>query len=232
MFNKSDDLERLISLYLRLNGYFSDGFIVHSEKKGNVLTEIDLIGVRFPNHSEHERQEPVSPILAPPMDKTDIIICEVKSGTNKPNFNAALTKDGYRIPVIIRRIGILPEKLVPDVSMRLYKEIISFSEGEKSKVVVDDVHPDIQFRCILFSPELMEDDETYINGTEIMNYIFRCLCPVKNRSKCSTKYDLGLWGSQYADLVTYFKQRQGKGPGTANELCNALINSRRAVLQK
>ncbi len=226
--NKSDDLERLVGLYLRLNGYFSDGFIVHSEQKGNVKTEVDLLGVRFPYHFEREREILTSDMLSPPTDKIDVVICEVKSGTNQPHFNAALTKDIYRLPVILRRVGILSEDKVPNISHELYQKFLEFEDGQSQSVVIE-VEPNIQIRGLLFSPELTESNEeqvAMIDGSEIMDFIYCCLCPATPRPKCSTKYDLGLWGVQYGDIVTYFKKRKGHGAGTATELCNALVKQR------
>jgi len=227
--NKSDDLERLIGLYLRLNGYFSDGFIVHSEKKGDVKTEIDLLGIRFPHHMEKEREVSVSDVLSPPDDRIDVVICEVKSGKNQPNFNEAITKDAYRLPVILRRVGVFPDKEIPDISMKLYHQFLKFKAGEVQNVTLP-VDTDVQIRGLLFAPEIPNskaDQIEFIAGDEIMGFIYRCLCPIKQRPSCSTKYDLGLWGVLYNDIVTYFKRRKGKGPGLASELCNTLREQRR-----
>ena len=48
--DKSDIQDTLVSLYLRLNGYFVSGFIVHASS--GVGTEIDVLAVRFPQHEE------------------------------------------------------------------------------------------------------------------------------------------------------------------------------------
>lgn len=42
---KSQFQERLVGLYLRLNGYLQSGFIPHSEIWGNAGTDIDRIGI-------------------------------------------------------------------------------------------------------------------------------------------------------------------------------------------
>lgn len=48
--DRSDIQETLVSLYLRLNGYFVSGFIVHAVY--GVETELDVLAVRFPRHEE------------------------------------------------------------------------------------------------------------------------------------------------------------------------------------
>ena len=77
-WNKSDIQETLVSLYLRLNGYFVSGFIVHAPHQ--VGTELDVLAVRFPRYIEPEREVHGCEHLAIPSEKIDFIVGEVKGG--------------------------------------------------------------------------------------------------------------------------------------------------------
>ena len=85
--DKSDVQETLVSLYLRLNGYFVSGFIAHADY--GVRTEMDVLAVRFPLHSEPEREVLPCDRLAVPNDEIDFIVGEVKGGTENVRFNWA-----------------------------------------------------------------------------------------------------------------------------------------------
>ena len=48
---KSTIQELIATIYLRLNGYFTTSFIIHSEKN-EIDGEVDIISVRFPGHDQ------------------------------------------------------------------------------------------------------------------------------------------------------------------------------------
>ena len=50
---ESNIQENLVKLYLRLNGYFTTGFIIHSNKN-KIKSEIDNISIRFPNNTQND----------------------------------------------------------------------------------------------------------------------------------------------------------------------------------
>jgi hypothetical protein len=52
---KADAQEAVVALYLRLNGYFTTGFIVQSSTPGRVTTELDVLAVRLPHNAEPDR---------------------------------------------------------------------------------------------------------------------------------------------------------------------------------
>jgi len=80
--------EKLVALYLRLNGYFIvDNFILHRERSGQ-MTEVDVFGVRFPHQVEKlgETEMLNDPKLVDPdQDWVDVVFAEVKSGSPKVN---------------------------------------------------------------------------------------------------------------------------------------------------
>lgn len=59
---KSNIQENLVKLYLRLNGYFSTGFIIHSSEN-KINSEIDNISVRFPLHHQNDTEHNSSDYL-------------------------------------------------------------------------------------------------------------------------------------------------------------------------
>src|SRR5437867_493484 len=91
-FKKHDLQETLVSLYLRLNGYFVSGFIVHAPgmNKESNRTQVDALGIRLPNNSEPEREVRPSEYLQLPTRQIDILICEVKGDKASLQFNEAI----------------------------------------------------------------------------------------------------------------------------------------------
>jgi hypothetical protein len=67
--------EKLVALYLRLNGYTTSGLILHSPEDESVEGEIDLIGVQFIHHSQPDRIIGCSEELDIPSDSfVDILV--------------------------------------------------------------------------------------------------------------------------------------------------------------
>ena len=76
-----------MSLYLRLNGFFVTGFIVHSPLHGQNRVELDALALRLPYNCEPERQIGPDPVLELSEKYTDLAICEVKSKGQQLQFN-------------------------------------------------------------------------------------------------------------------------------------------------
>ena len=85
----------------------------------------------------------------------------------------------------------------------------------------------IAIRPILFAIEETDrlKEKLWINGDDIRKFIWECFCPIEKRSDCSTRYDFNLWGSEYMDIVKFFKDRDKTGQGLPelNELYDALV---------
>ena len=86
---KGEVQEGLVALYLRLNGYFTTGFIVQSPTPGRVTTELDVLAVRMPHNAEPVRVIGGAPELDRWDSGMDFIIGEVKSHGEPLQFNAA-----------------------------------------------------------------------------------------------------------------------------------------------
>src|SRR5258706_8093587 len=116
---RSNAREDLIALYLRLNGYFSTGFIIHSPDRGNIYTEIDALSIRLPHNTEPERQILPSPYLETSSQHADLLICEVKGRGRPLQFNDALRDNIGAIESILRWAGLIPRSRVPSIARKL-----------------------------------------------------------------------------------------------------------------
>ncbi len=224
--------ERLVCLFLRLNGYLQSGYIPHSGIWGNAGTDIDRIAVRFPNHKQPERQVEFSPLIGNPENFIDIIIAEVKNNSLK--FNDALIKEENRAKQnwgqLLRWTGIFEDNEIDALTPNLMTVVSK--HGLKKEGVFDSIFYEsklgfVKIRPTLFSIEKAKrESETkfWINGAEILDYIWECLSPKVQRIECSTRYDYKLWGYEYMDIVEYIKNRSknNKGIGSLNEMYNEL----------
>lgn len=62
--------ELVANWFLRLNGFLATrNFIVHPDQAGNQITEVDLLGVRFP-HRQELPQNPMTDCFPPPRVST------------------------------------------------------------------------------------------------------------------------------------------------------------------
>jgi hypothetical protein len=73
----------IVTLYLRLNGYFTSGLIVHHPDTGKNITDVDVLAVRFPWHAQPDREVGPAPELKCTPEQIDIIIGEVKSDSSE-----------------------------------------------------------------------------------------------------------------------------------------------------
>ncbi len=230
--NKSNFQERLVCLFLRLNGYLQSGFISHSAKWGNVGTEIDRICIRFPNHSQDEREVSCYEKLHIPNSSIDIIIAEVKNNSLRFNNSLSKIKNGAEKnwKQILQWIGLFTKEeidhLVPKMINIVKRNCLS-DKGSFPKCVHKNKYGEIIIRPILFSIETKKttsDTQMWINGHEILEFLWDCFCPELIRKSCSTSYPLFLWGQEFADIVVYIKNRHKKGLniGTLEELYLAI----------
>jgi hypothetical protein len=214
---KSDFQEELASLYLRLNGYFVSGFIVHGQDNSpqSNRTQVDILALRLPHNSEEEREVGPSEQLQTSSIHTDILICEVKGGKQDLQFNPSLRDDPDAVRSVLRWIGAFEEKKVEELVPRV-SDILSPRDlhSPDSFPQIEESEGPVQFlvRAILFAPDRKapaRNQPRYIHGQEILDYIWMCLRPEKPRSECAIRYDFGAW-AVYRDLVCYFKELDRK----------------------
>lgn len=215
---KSRLQEKLVRLYLRLNGYFQSGLIIHSPRNGSIRTEIDCIGVRFPFHNQRERQVEFSAKLKIPDSGIDVVIGEVKNFSI--DFNRPLQSDHSEInqtwSQMLRWIGLWAEdELQPIIEALMHS--VSNPEPDRTgsfkPVVWNSNFGEVNLRLVFFSiekPHQNEDLEDFINGNDIIDYIWECLRPELSRSDCSTTYPYTNWNEEFEELVTWIKAQPDK----------------------
>lgn len=213
--DRSDVQETLFSLYLRLNGYFVTGFIVHASL-GN-RTEMDALAVRFPHQQEPEREIGHSPALSISGTLLDFLVCEVKGGTGNANFNVSFREDTDAIASVLRRFGAFTDdeisSLIPTVRDVLRPEEIRKSQEYPT---IDIPRINSRLRFLLVAPDQKrstDGQKPYIYGDDMISYIWECFRPQVQRQSCGVRYNWNLWGEQYTKLVKYFKDKDRQDPG-------------------
>lgn len=228
--NISDLQEQVAALYLRLNGYFVSGFIIHApegevNKKGEPRRnrgEIDVLAVRFPHNKEPEREVGPSNYLHISNTHIDVLICEVKGGDRPLQFNEGIRNDRNRVLSVLRWIGILDENNIAQVIEHV-AEILSTKYADSPDRFREYNVPNTNYRirAVFFAPDrpapTHPNQQRYIYGDEILNYIWRCLRPQEPRLLSQTRYDYGLWGT-YEKIIRYLKFREGDNPGKMHDL--------------
>jgi len=198
--------EALATLYLRLNGYFTTGLILHSPEWGRNRTEVDCVAIRHPSHSQPETGTESSEFPAIRKGEVDLIICEVKSRPEDLMFNEPSRTDPEVLRALFRWVGIFNEKQVVSVANRLQPLL-------QSGVAVDTVRNGVvEGRCrvrpLLCCPPCSEDecaDRWCLVGPEVLRFVNQCFNPAAKRDSCSTRYNFRQWGYALTPLVEYFK---------------------------
>lgn len=218
--DKSEIQEDLLSLYLRLNGFFVSSLIVHSHLHGHNRTEIDALAVRFPHNSEPEREVGPDEYLETSDKHIDLLICEVKSGGSPLRFNPALANSEETIASVLRWAGMFSNRQLAVVAKHLMHSLQPVDRPpEGMPTVLGPGHTRV--RALLCAPERWtrkRNQRWFLPGKQIFEYIWKCLCPESARASCSVSYDFGLWGKNYEPIVRYFKQHCTDGPRSMREL--------------
>lgn len=219
--------EKLVKLYLRLNGYFTTGFIVQSTTKGEVETEVDIISIRFPFNQQTEREIQNSEYLQIP-NAIDIIIGEVKMRQASLKMNDPLRVDANRdenLQKILMWLGLFDEgevKLLIPKLVDCVQTQQNYTPNNFSQVEHTGRYGPIVLRPILFAPDRKEPGRNqirYVYGNEIVEFIWKCFNPDALRKYCATDYSVDAWG-EFTDIAYYFKQRHKDQQGicTMNDL--------------
>ncbi len=200
---RSETQEALVHLYLRLNGYLTSGFIVHSHERGKNLTEVDTVAVRHPHHAEPVQVIPPSPFLEPSDSLIDLIICEVKTSRASLQFNEALRKDPKAVETVVQWVGLFEAEALGRVLPRLRDLLKPDCPAKTASAGV--VEGNVRVRALLCAPEidLAEGDPWLLHRSEILTYVHDRLN--RPREYSSIRYSLRSWGPWLEPLVTYFK---------------------------
>jgi hypothetical protein len=211
--------ERLVELYLRLNGYFLSKFIVHSPVHGHNATEIDVLAVRFPYNAEPERSVESDALLQTSSDAIDLLICEVKSAGQQLQFNKALTNSRAPIAVVLRWAGMYTEDEIVELTPKLRETLLNPDRNNRRIPQVAGPRRS-RVRGILASPERdrhRRGQPWFIDGKSLLNHLTTCLRPAVPRSKCATTYDFGAW-DRYEEIIRVMKDPKQKPPANFSEL--------------
>ena len=207
--------ERLVGLYLRLNGYFQTGYIPHSAGRGQIGTDVDRLAIRFPKHKQPERVVGDCPMLQIPPNSIDIILAEVKNKTLE--FNASIKSNGKQSQEnweqILRWSGLFENSEIQYLFPRLMT--IADNDGEIINGNFEFISlltnfGNITIRPIIFSIETDRNtvsSKIWINGGDMIRYIWDCLCPDSIRNNCATRYPFEAWGFEFTEIVEFFKSR-------------------------
>lgn len=221
---KSLVLEDLVALYLRLNGYFVTGLIVHSHEHGNIVSEIDLLAIRNAYSREPERQVEPSPFVDPVEGTTDLIIAEVKSKGQLLQFNESFRNSSSAIEMVLNWAGLFKPDDVPDLARYLTPLLQPLGSSAKSADSLPRLPGpgDTRITPLICSPDRSKRDaesNLFLDQDECFRHIWTCLCPGSPRKSSSTQYDFSAWGPQLDPIVRYFKDRRVDGdPGGIDDL--------------
>lgn len=205
---KSEIQELLAKLYLRLNGYLSSGFIIHSEEYGKIKSEVDILAVRFPHSTELERGVRSDEILETSNTYIDFLVCEVKSNGQKIRFNKPLINNIKNLQTILSWFGALSSEEIMEHEKNIHKlfQIKNFSNDKPNKYIISEKN--LQIRSLVFKPETRTKSDNqpfFIGEKDIFNYISSCVKPEIERSTCATRYDVTSWGKEFHPLISFFK---------------------------
>ncbi len=217
--NKAEVQESLVTLYLRLNGYFTSSFIVHSPVPGSSKTELDVLAVRFPLNAEPVRGVGVAEELESWNEGIDFIIGEVKSRGQQLQFNEALRGSREAISTILQWWGYFTEQ-EREALIEPVARILAPSPGATSAPTVTGPRC-ARVRAVLFSPETKtrrDNQAWFIPGPPVFAFIWRSFRPSEPRPECATTYDFGRWGGELEPIVRYFKDEGRQEPGEFTDL--------------
>jgi len=202
---KSEVHEVLVTLYLRLNGYFTTGLIVHSGSWGNARTEIDCLAIRHPNHEQPERGLKTDLFLNPPKKMIDLLLCEVKSNPQHVYFNESIRTNREALHAALRWTGVFTEEQVISVAARLQPLFQADVSAKEASAGI--IEGSCRVRPLLCCPPSRDPigDRWCLTGSEIFPFINKCFNPPERRVSCSTQYDFNLWGYPFASIVQHFK---------------------------
>lgn len=208
--------EYLTQLYLRLKGYVVSNLIIHSDEQGNSASEIDVLGVRMPFHLQEDRQVGVADDLESSPDRIEILIADVKN-TKKLDavkFNKGLRKKEDSIKKLIGWLGCydnisdeIVKKFTNHLNLHSDKKLNGYSQFQ------DDLKVGLfNFKFTFFCPSLDNWNGKgfkYINGTQMIDFIWECLNEEQLIETCSRRYNFEGW-NEFEKYIIFFKESETK----------------------
>jgi hypothetical protein len=169
--------------YLRLNGFLTiPNFVVHPDQPGNQVTDVDVLGVRFPFRAELPsapmRDEPV---FAQDADKPLFVLAEVKTGQCRIN---ALFVDPRRdaLKRVLSALGAVPEPAMREAISSLWKR--GCYESPECRIC---------FLCMGVSrnPDLRQSypDALQVTWDEVLTFIYRRFADFRGLKSDHSQWD-------------------------------------------
>ncbi len=219
---KAEAGEALVTLYLRLNGYFTSGFIVHSDVPGDNRAELDVLAVRLAHNAEPARGVAPSMEIGAWSEGVEFIIGEVKSRGQQFQFNGAL-RTRQAVETVLQWWGHLTAEEVKELT----DPVLAILEPAPGATAAPEVAcPRAgRVRAILFSPDTLArrtNQAWFIPGPPMFSFAWQCFRPSRPRATCATVYDFGRWGRELEPIVRYFKDPGRSEPGGFDALLEHL----------
>jgi hypothetical protein len=186
---RSETLEALVGLYLRLNGYLSiTNYLQHRTAAFGLEAESDVLALRMP-HQEEElpdgRLQPNDEILMLPKSPSliDCIIAEVKEPAIKFNKTMRGPDGAIRIAQAIRMFGMLPHEAFKTngkgwkMSEELHRAINAKDWPTIPQVVSADDH--LSVRMIVFAPHVprLRSRRAFIDLHHVFGFVRERMIP-------------------------------------------------------
>lgn len=226
--------ETLVAMYLRLNGFFTSGHIIHSTPENAGIRErgdIDVFAVRLPFSREPETGVPPSQYLSIRNGTFEIVIGEVKCGREPVQFNQSL-QDPSNLLRVLRRAGFTADEVILlDIANLLSNSMIPQEVNHPENQIEALLAPDgdirypTRIRPILFHLGRRHPNRTqawFVGYEEIMGDIWNRLRPELQPDTCQRVYDYYLWGPIFDSIATFIKDGSRNDPGTPADLVRAL----------
>lgn len=210
--------EAITTLYLRLNGFFTSGLVLHSEVKGLARSDIDCLAVWHPFHDQSEREVDPDPFLELGA-RRELLLCEIKSSAPALSFNEPLRTDRTALDAVLRWSGLVSPGDIDGTVDKLLPQVQDTASLEEARGGVE--VGDVRIRALLCCPGCAADavpTRWSVRGPDMLAYINLCLNPSVPRPRCSTRYPLKLWGGFLAPLVEYVKALPSDQPPSFAEL--------------
>jgi hypothetical protein len=214
--------EALAVLYLRLNGYFTTGLIVHSPVQGQATTEVDCVAIRMPNHQQPDRIIWDAPFLRIEPGFIDLIISEVKSVVTNLTFNMPLKTNRLAIEAVLNWAGVHAAAKITSVaetSMPLFGDDVMMDQAITG---ITDGRVRVRgLLCCPISPP-SSGERWLLDGAEILRYAEECFIPIETRDTCSVGYNFQQWSYPLNKIVTWLKDKNRVTPATVDALYHHL----------
>ncbi len=214
--------ETLVTLYLRLNGFFVSGHIIHADPSNLAVREkgeIDALAIRLPFSREPDACNPPSEYLRVRRGTIEIIIGEVKSGQQRVRFNRSLRENDNMFRVLQRAGFSEDDNLLMEVAQTLTDRLIPRPVNSPNDHIEINLEPSgdilypIRIRPVIFhlgfhSPS--RNQAWFVGYDEIMSDIWHRVRKEFEPPGCQRQYDLRLWGPIFNAIVAYFKDFRKK----------------------